>query len=113
MGTRLALLLLLLAATGCDSITGASNIEYTATGTAQRVSLTYDSGSGSTNQIASAPLPWSFSFKADRDAFLYVSAQIIQGTGTVQVIIRKNGTVIESATAVGFASIATASGTNR
>lgn len=96
---------------GCDTITGASDVEYSVSGGSQRVSVTYESGSG-TSQIASIALPWSYSFKAERDAFLYVSAQIVQGDGTIIVTIRKDGKVFQTAQAIGFASIATASGTN-
>lgn len=105
-------LLSCLAWSACDSITGASNIDYEITGiNVARVSITYDSGSG-TSQVASAALPWSYAFKADKDGFLYVSAQIIEGTGTITVRIRNDGDLVQSATATGFAAIATASGTN-
>lgn len=97
----------------CDSITGASDIRYSVTGnTATRVSLTYESGNG-TSQVSSAALPWSYSFKADKDEFLYVSAQIVQGSGPVVVTIYDDEKSIGSQTATGFASIATASGTNK
>lgn len=104
--------LLTIGLAGCNEITGNSDIEYRITGLdVQRVSVTYESGSG-TSQVASAALPWSYSFKAERDGFLYVSAQIIQGTGGIQVVIRKNGDIKHSASATGFAAIATASGSN-
>lgn len=116
MRRRLVFVLVVLVAfagTGCNAITGASDIEYSITGVnVQRVSITYESGSGGTSQVSSATLPWSYSFKADKDAFLYVSAQIVQGTGSITVTIRKNGDSFRTGTASGFAAIATASGTN-
>lgn len=113
MFRRLVLIALLTAFSGCNALTGASDIEYSITGlNVQRVSITYESGSGGTSQVASATLPWSYSFKADRDAFLYVSAQIIQGTGSITATIRKNGDSFKTGTASGFAAIATASGSN-
>lgn len=97
--------------TGCDSLRGISDIEYTATGVnVSRVSLTYEASGGGTEQIASRALPWSYAFKGKKDDFLYVSAQIIEGEGTVTVTIKKSGQIFKSATSTGFASIATASG---
>lgn len=111
--TRLAILLLVIVALpSCDAVTGASDIEYTITGLGvQRVAITYEGESGS-SQISSATIPWSHAFKAKRDGFLYVSAQISQGTGSITVTIRKNGETIHTGTASGFAAIATASGSN-
>lgn len=111
---RIALLFLFAAGAGsaCNAITGASDIEYTVTGTAgTRVSLTYESGSG-TSQVSSATVPWSYSFKAEKDGFLYVSAQILSSTGSITATIRKNGKDFKTGTASGFAAIATASGSN-
>lgn len=97
----------------CDSITGASDIRYSVQGIAgTRVSLTYESGSG-TSQNSSAAVPWSYSFKADKDEFLYVSAQIVQGTGPVTVTIFDDEKSIGSQTATGFAAIASVSGSNK
>ena len=107
---RLYLLLALITLVGCDALTGNSNIEYRVSGTAVRVSLTYEAESGS-SQISSAALPWSFAFRAKRGAFLYVSAQIIQGGGSVTVSIYKGESLYKTATSSGFAAIATASGT--
>jgi hypothetical protein len=94
----------------CDSITGSSDIEYSIQGSAgTRVSITYESGSG-VSQIADRAVPWSYSLKAKRDDFLYVSAQIISQTGSITVSIRKGSSTWKTATASGFAAIATASG---
>ena len=100
---------------GCNAITdlftGPSNVEYRATGTAARVSLTYETEDGS-EQISSSALPWTYSRKADDGDFLSLSAQIIEGDDldTVTVQIYKGGNVFKTATSVGFPSVATASG---
>lgn len=98
---------------GCNAITGASNIEYRVSGSAARASLTYESAGGGTSQESNRTLPWSHSFRAERDAFLYVSAQNSGQTGCVTAEIYKNGDRLESATSCGAFVIATASGTNR
>lgn len=110
---RLALLLTCLVSASCDTLTGTSNIEYRVTGVnVQRVSLTYESEGGGTAQVSSATVPWSYAFKAKRNDFLYISAQIVQGTGSVTVGIYKSGDLYKdkSTTSSGFASIASASG---
>lgn len=106
---RLILLPLLVSIVGCDSVTGASNIEYRVSGSATRVSLTYET-EGGTSQVSSAALPWSYSRKAKAGDFLYVSAQIIEGNGTATAAIYKGGSVFKTSTSSGFAAIATASG---
>ena len=82
---------------GCDSLTGASNIEYRVSGTAELVSLTYQTEAGGA-QISSRALPWSFSHRATRGDFLYVSAQIIEGDGSVTAAIYTNGDLFGACT---------------
>ena len=57
---------------GCNAITGIftgpSDIEYRASGTAARVSLTYETEDG-TEQIGSSALPWAYSRNADDGIF--------------------------------------------
>lgn len=110
---RAALVLLcLFLLPACDAVRGISDVEYTVTGVSvQKVSLTYENADGGTSQIASASVPWSLAFKGKRDSFVYISAQIIEGTGSVTVTIKKSGSVFKTSTSSGFASIATASGT--
>ena len=101
---------------GCGAIadifTGPSNTEYRASGSAARVSLTYQTEDG-TEQIGSTALPWAYSRKADDGDFLSVSAQIIEGgvLDTVTVQVYKGGDIFKTATSSGLGSIATASGT--
>ena len=100
---------------GCNAIkdifTGPSDTEYRASGTAARVSLTYETEDG-TEQIGSSALPWAYSRTADDGDFLSVSGQIVEGgdLDTVTVQIYKGGDIFKTATSSGFGSIATASG---
>jgi hypothetical protein len=98
---------------GCNKLTGPSGlVEYSVTGTATLVDVTYQNSSGGTSQVAMAVVPWTYSWAtADRGDFLYVSAQIVNASGgSITVTIRKDGSVLQSSTSSGFASIATASG---
>ena len=100
---------------GCslvDSLTGPgkSDVEYRVSGTAVRVSLRYETASG-TSESASTMLPWSFTRKAEEDDLLYVSARVIEGDGTVTATIYKEGELMNSSTSTGVGAIATASGT--
>jgi hypothetical protein len=99
------------AAAGCDLITGQSNITYEVTGTATRIGVIYENEQGSTSQIASTAVPWSYSFKAERHDLLYVSAQIVEGDGSITVTIRKGSSSWKTAFASGLGSTATTSGT--
>jgi len=89
---------------------GDSDIEYRVSGTAQKVSLKYESESG-TKETSSATLPWTFTWQAEEDDLLYVWAQITEGDGTVTAAIYKSGKLLNSATSTGTGAIATASGT--
>jgi len=110
--TRLGFVVAFLALfAGCDAITGHSDMEYRITGSASRVSITYENGSGGTDQISNRALPWSYAFDGERGDFVYVSAQIVEGNGSITVSIYKGGDLFESAFASGFAAIATSSGT--
>jgi hypothetical protein len=99
---------------GCnlvDTFTGPgkSDIEYRVSGTANRVSLRYETDNG-TAENSSTSLPWSFTRKVENDDLLYVSAQIIEGDGTVTAAIYKGSNLIISSTSTGAGAIATASG---
>lgn len=114
--SRLTTILLAVVVTigaGCDSLTGASDIEYRVRGTAARASITYQSSAGGTSQTTDSLLPWSYTYKADRDAFLYVSAQNSGQTGCVVAEIIRKGSTLESVQSCGAFAIATASGNNR
>jgi hypothetical protein len=116
---RAALVLALspwLAGCGIDSLIdkftgpGRSDVEYRVSGTASRVSLRYETEDG-TAENGNSSVPWSFTRKAEKDDLLYVSAQIIEGDGTVTASIYKGKDLIMSSTSTGPGAIATASGT--
>ena len=100
---------------GCGLLkvfTGPSDfdIEYRVSGTATRVSLRYETESG-TSEEGSVALPWTFTRKAEGDDEVYVSAQIIEGDGTVTAAIYKAGKLLNSSTGTGAGAMVTASGT--
>ena len=100
---------------GCglyESLTGPgeSDVEYRVSGTAVRVSLRYETESG-TSESAGTALPWSFTRTAEGDDLLYISAQVIEGDGTVTAAIYKEGELLNSSSSTGIGAIATASGT--
>jgi hypothetical protein len=88
---------------------GDSDIEYRVTGTALRVSLKYETERGA-SEVASATLPWTLARQAEDDDLLYVSAQIIEGDGTVTAAIYKDGKLLNSSTSTGAGATATVSG---
>ena len=108
-----ACLALVLSAVGCrdNPNSPSGQVVYRVTGTATRVDVTYANSSGGTSQTAGATVPWTYAWSgAKADDFLYVSAQIVSASGSITVTIEKNGTPLQTSTASGFASIATASG---
>jgi hypothetical protein len=107
----LALSTLLVGCNLLDTLTGPGNadIEYRVSGTAVRVSLRYETKSG-TSENSSATLPWTFTRQAKENDLLYVSAQIVEGDGTVTAEILKGGKLLNSSTSTGAGAIATASG---
>jgi hypothetical protein len=90
----------------------APTVEYSITGTAKTCAATYRSSSGATSQ-GRVNIPWSFTRSATSGDFLYISCQIDTSgdTGSILVRILRNGLVVNSASATGFPSIATASST--
>jgi hypothetical protein len=111
IGFVTALSLLLAGCSLLDSLVGPgkSDIEYRVSGTAERVSLRYETESG-TSEDGNKTLPWSFTRKAEDEDLLYVSAQIVEGDGTVTAAIYKSGKLLNSSTSTGTGAIATASG---
>lgn len=87
-------------------------IEYRVTGTASRVSLTYQNGSGGTEQKDVA-LPFNTSFTTASGSFLYLSAQNNGDRGTVICTISVDGAVFKTSTSDGAYKIAGCSGSAR
>lgn len=98
---------------GCSNLLGPSGkAEYSITGTATRVNVTYSSGGGGSSQVSNMTLPWTYPLSdLKKDDFLYVSAQIANTSGgSITVSITKDGKPFQTGYASGFAAIATASG---
>lgn len=86
-------------------------IIYTISGTAPSVDITMSNAGGGTEQFSGVSIPWSRTFGAKKDDFLYISAQNNGDAGSVSVEIFVNGSKIKSAFSSGAYVIATASGT--
>lgn len=109
-----AVLILALACSGCESITGASDIVYEvsiALGSGSASLITYSEGDA-TLQRSNVTLPWSYAYRASRGDHLYVSAQNANSSGCIRVAIRRRGELFDSAQSCGAFVIATVSGTN-
>jgi hypothetical protein len=128
MGKALIALTFLAAATsGVPAATGAREVEYEITGTVHRANMTRKNADGSTAQIQ-VDVPYSDKFWAPPGTSLYLSVQKARITkkvdainpyyiliddgeeGTVHVLIRVGGKVLQEAEASAPYGIATASG---
>lgn len=85
-------------------------VDYIVSGSADRVDITYENGSGNAEQISDVSLPWEYSFDGASGDFLYISAQNQGTNGSVTCEIYVNGTLEETSTSSGAYVIATASG---
>ncbi len=101
------LLIMLVIFVGCSSNV---EVEYSITGTAKSVSVTYESEGGGTSQESEVSLPWKMSFTGMIGDFVYVSAQNQNSTGSVKCTIYKNGSILETSESSGAYVISTASG---
>ena len=93
-------------------------VTYTVTGAngkelfgpdAMLVSLTYQNESGGTEQ-RTIVTPWKLEFKAQRNAFVYISAQKRHEAGAVRTAIYVNGLLLQEAESTSEYGIATVSG---
>jgi hypothetical protein len=85
------------------------SVTYKVTGTASRVSLTYENAQGGTEQT-SARIPWDKSFTTGRGNFLYISAQNKGEIGSVTCQIWVDGVKWRESTSYGAYAITTCSG---
>lgn len=93
------------------SFSSSHSVAYRVTGTASKVSLTYNNAQGGSEQISSAAVPWFKQFSAESGTFLYVSAQNSdESGGTVHVEIIVDGSPVRQSDASGFAAIADCNG---
>lgn len=93
---------------------GQVSVDYDVTGTAALVDITYADGD-SIEQVNGITPPWATSIDAEKDDFVYLSAQNQTDSGTVRVKITYSGTfsgsgTIDAAESSGPFAIATASG---
>jgi len=88
---------------------GAHLVEYSITGSAPAVGLTYQNASGGTEQNV-VGLPSSMSFYSLAGRFVYLSAQNKTNSGEVHVSITVDGRLLQQATSSSAFGIATASG---
>lgn len=91
-------------------VTEPHKVTYTVTGSyVGFVELTYSNESGGTEQKTVA-LPWKLEFKAQHNAFVYISAQKQGENGAIDAVIYLDGNVIQEASANSRYGIASASG---
>lgn len=108
---RVGFCVLMLLVSSCKNANG-HRVEYTVTGSAKHVALTYQNSDGGTDQRGSG-LPFSYAWSGAEDGdFLYISAQIDTSpdAGNITVSILKDGKTAYTGHASGFPNIATASG---
>lgn len=86
------------------------DVVYKVVGSAGEVSVTYENEDGGVSQISSVPTPWEYKFEGEEGQFVYISAQNQNASGTVTVIIERDGKSWKSSSSSGAYVIATASG---
>jgi hypothetical protein len=99
----------------CDSFERwvSADVEYRVQGTAQTVDITIENEGGGVSQYSDVEIPWVYSGKFSRGAFVYVSAQNQGYTGSVVVEIYEDGDLFRRSESSGSFVIATASGSLR
>ena len=107
-GLVLVLLVVLIAVVAFRnfSASGGSTV-YRLSGTAERVSITYESASGTSEQLDNVELPWELARTADPTDLLYVSAVNKAETGNITCEIVHNGDIINQTTVEGAYAVAT------
>ncbi|MCK5133552.1 MAG: hypothetical protein KAR40_15535 [Candidatus Sabulitectum sp.] len=86
------------------------DVRYEVVGSAETVNITFENGSGGVSQMADIALPWSHSFSADPDDYVYLYAQNQGESGSITVTIYKDGDVFKRATSEGAYVVASVSG---
>lgn len=84
-------------------------ITYRVGGRTTSASLTYQNAQGGTEQ-KKVQVPWASTFNARSGAFLYLSAQNQQDTGTISCEILVDNVVVKTSTSEGAYTIASCSG---
>jgi ABC-type glycerol-3-phosphate transport system substrate-binding protein len=104
-------LLLAVACSGKNPLTGSGTVTYRVTGSTSRADVTYANSSDGTSQQSNVTVPWSYPRASESGDFLYISAQNAESSGCVQVEIISGDDVLESSQSCGAFVIATASTT--
>jgi hypothetical protein len=86
------------------------SVTYYVTGSASSVSVTYQNGTGGTEQRDAVSLPWNATFDMDEGDFVYLAAQNQGDSGTVTCSIRADGQLVKQSTSTGAYVIASCSG---
>ena len=73
-------------------LVGLQNVTYSVTGTAVSAVVTYGDATAGTAKPETVALPWTLTVKAQPGAHLSLSAASADGTGTVGVSVKVNGT---------------------
>jgi hypothetical protein len=76
-------------------------VRYEVTGSAEFVNITFGNGAGGTSQVTHVTLPWSHSFSADPDDYVYLFVKNLCETGTITLTIYSDGDVFKRATSEG------------
>jgi hypothetical protein len=106
---------------GCPSVTEdqydvpvvkRTEVEYRVTCSAAPylVDITIENEDGGVSQFSDVVAPWSYSFTASKNDFVYVSAQNQQSSGTITASIYTDGNLFKTSTSSGAYVIATAYG---
>ncbi len=82
------------------------SVTYRVTGSARSVDVTYQNGTGGTEQKSRVAVPWSYTFQATSGAFLYISAQNQGESGDLTTEIDVDGSSRKQANASGAYVIA-------
>jgi len=104
MRTAIIILAAALALAACSGGGSGYDVTYQVGGSggAQTASMTFFNANGDTTQQGDQPLPWSFSMAGVGSvAYVDISAQNGQGSGTVDCSISVDGQHVASNTAVG------------
>jgi hypothetical protein len=89
---------------------GSHSIVYRVEGDSNRADITFQNAGGDTSQQADRSVPWSWTFRAEEGAFLYVSAQRGGAPGDIACSIEVDGIVVKTSSSSGPFTICTASG---
>lgn len=85
------------------------SVTYKVTGSARSVDVTYQNGTGGTEQKSHVVVPWSQTFQSNSGAYLYLSAQNQGDSGDLTTEIDVDGVPRKTANASGAYVIASAS----